>query len=264
MISAQRILDGLERSDEGFITSTGEVVYPTPEVKSLTAHIKKKLRDSIKFKLDQEFPTMSNEEMMEAIKEIKLPYPCCFFDLADTGVSVLCEQVSDENIWYQSFFTRGERATALDPRWECSIDLEDGGIVSHTGVKEYSERWAAGKLNDVEKMMLVAAPSFMVRGLQVLNCSNVVQIINKPSKVKNQIRRSRGLTPLFDYYTIEIDTKRKVYDTDGEVISTGHTKRLHLRRGHIRKLSDGRRIWVQPCMAGDPLKGMVTKDYAVI
>lgn len=39
--------------------------------------------------------------------------------------------------------------------------------------------------------------------------------------------------------------------------------RWHLRRGHWRHLSNGRRIFVRQCEVGDPERGGVVKDYAV-
>lgn len=39
--------------------------------------------------------------------------------------------------------------------------------------------------------------------------------------------------------------------------------REHLRRGHIRRLPDGRKIWVQACVVGSRALGVVRKTYAV-
>ncbi|SNR52031.1 hypothetical protein EYF88_12460 [Paracoccus sediminis] len=39
--------------------------------------------------------------------------------------------------------------------------------------------------------------------------------------------------------------------------------RWHLRRGHWRRLADGRRVFVRQCEVGDPTRGGVVKDYTV-
>ena len=36
------------------------------------------------------------------------------------------------------------------------------------------------------------------------------------------------------------------------------------RRGHIRRLQDGRRIWVQSCVVGSRENGVIHKSYAVV
>ena len=48
------------------------------------------------------------------------------------------------------------------------------------------------------------------------------------------------------------------YRDDGG--GTHASPRVHLRRGHIRKIADGRTVWVQACVVGSK-HGMVLKDY---
>lgn len=44
---------------------------------------------------------------------------------------------------------------------------------------------------------------------------------------------------------------------------THASPRWHIRRGHWRRLADGRRVFVRQCEVGDPTKGGVVKDYLV-
>ena len=54
------------------------------------------------------------------------------------------------------------------------------------------------------------------------------------------------------------DTKvRKIYKSK----FTGVKKRQHERRGHWRNYTNGKRIWINSFLAGDPEIGIVTKDY---
>jgi hypothetical protein len=47
-----------------------------------------------------------------------------------------------------------------------------------------------------------------------------------------------------------------------ELSGTHASPRLHLRRGHIRRLDESRTVWVQSCVVGaEP--GAVLKDYRV-
>jgi hypothetical protein len=44
---------------------------------------------------------------------------------------------------------------------------------------------------------------------------------------------------------------------------THASPRWHIRRGHWRRLADGRRVFVQACEFGDPAQGGIVKDYLV-
>jgi hypothetical protein len=44
---------------------------------------------------------------------------------------------------------------------------------------------------------------------------------------------------------------------------THATPRWHIRRGHWRRLADGRRVFVRECEVGDKSRGGVVKDYEV-
>ena len=50
--------------------------------------------------------------------------------------------------------------------------------------------------------------------------------------------------------------------SDGSSLTAGTSPRVHLRRGHNRRLKD-RVVWVSPSVVGDKSKGMVSKDYQV-
>lgn len=94
-----------------------------------------------------------------------------------------------------------------------------------------------------------------------LACRNVDarDVITPPEKL-NKARVRRGKSPLHVYHVLSIS------GGSGDSASNGGTHaspRVHLRRGHIRRLPIGP-IWVNACVVGDKSRGMVTKDYAVV
>lgn len=95
--------------------------------------------------------------------------------------------------------------------------------------------------------------------LNALACSNVHIERSEPKKAGKKIKSS---LPFDTYHVLTID----VPGQPGEGAATGshRSPREHLRRGHIRRLGDGRRIWVNATVvsAGSGA-GVVTKDYAV-
>ena len=76
----------------------------------------------------------------------------------------------------------------------------------------------------------------------------------------NQRKIAAGKQPSYDWRTVVID---------GKVIKSEHkggthaSPRLHDRRGHSRRLPDGRIVWVRPCKVGDASRGVVFHDYQV-
>jgi hypothetical protein len=64
------------------------------------------------------------------------------------------------------------------------------------------------------------------------------------------------------YHIAEIDPHR-VAAAAGIRTGTHASPRWHIRRGHWRRLRDGRRTYVRACSVGDPARGGVVKDYVV-
>jgi hypothetical protein len=97
----------------------------------------------------------------------------------------------------------------------------------------------------------------------VLNCSNVKPIVVDPVAALNKKRARSGKTPFFSYHVLQIDADRAQNGGGGQ--GGGHASpRLHLRRGHIRALPDGKRTtFVRAHLVGDANKGHVKKDYVI-
>ena len=97
--------------------------------------------------------------------------------------------------------------------------------------------------------------------LLALSCSNVT-ISRLPSALSESAKRRReakGKPKFYDYHILEITGASDRAEGSGE---SHASPRLHLRRGHIRRLHDsGRRIWVNACVVGKPESGVLLKDY---
>tara|TARA_R110000868_G_scaffold64121_2_gene192901 strand:- start:928 stop:1797 length:870 start_codon:yes stop_codon:yes gene_type:complete len=95
--------------------------------------------------------------------------------------------------------------------------------------------------------------------LNVLQCSNVHVERSEP---KNTGKKIKAALPFDTYHVLTIDLPSKA--GDGAATGGHRSPREHLRRGHIRRLADGRRIWVNAAVvAAGRGGGVVTKDYAV-
>ena len=76
----------------------------------------------------------------------------------------------------------------------------------------------------------------------------------------NRRKMSEGKTPTYDWTTVYIDSLKQSSESKG---GTHASPRLHDRRGHLRRLRNGKNVWVKACKVGDASKGTVWHDYAI-
>lgn len=115
-------------------------------------------------------------------------------------------------------------------------------------------RQAYGNMNDEIRSMLEL--------LEVLSCSNVKQGIIRADKEKNK-NLPKGTLKFDDYRVLMIESgsEKKGTEQIGEYGSR-HSPREHIRRGHIRRYSDGRKIWIQSMVVNAGAAGKIHKVYS--
>lgn len=125
---------------------------------------------------------------------------------------------------------------------------------SYTGNKECGEFLA-----DMGQMAAHITLDFIA----AINCSNIeISDTVKADERLNKLRLKKGKQPLFDYKLLTLGftgEQNLLSEQEGEKRSA---MRMHLRRGHIRRLKD-RTIWVNACTVGKINNGSITKDYKV-
>jgi hypothetical protein len=102
-------------------------------------------------------------------------------------------------------------------------------------------------------------PLVLLHFLNALACSNVSVERSDP---KNSGRKIKSALPFDTYHVLTIDVPGR----PGERTGAGgdhRSPREHLRRGHIRRLADGRRVWVNATVVSAGSGGAVKKDYAL-
>jgi hypothetical protein len=94
--------------------------------------------------------------------------------------------------------------------------------------------------------------------LNILQCSNVHAERSEP---KRGNKKTKAALSFDSYHILTIDIP-KTGESNGAPTGTHRSPREHLRRGHIRRLADGRRIWVNAAIVGAGKgAGVVSKDY---
>jgi hypothetical protein len=101
---------------------------------------------------------------------------------------------------------------------------------------------------------------------EALSCSNVkadtLQFENKKANIK---REKKGKLPIYETKVLTIESPMSSRTgLDGFGCSDRKSPRQHLRRGHIRRISDNRKIWVNSCVVGTADGGRIDKSYRVV
>jgi hypothetical protein len=77
----------------------------------------------------------------------------------------------------------------------------------------------------------------------------------------NRRKIAQGKTPTYDWHTVTIGLTHQKQDYQG---GTHASPRLHDRRGHLRNLRTGKKVWVKSCKVGNAELGTVFHDYKII
>ena len=97
--------------------------------------------------------------------------------------------------------------------------------------------------------------------LNALACTNVHVSRSEP---RNAGKKIKAALPFDTYHVLTIDVGKSSGAGTGMAGGSHRSPREHLRRGHIRRLLDGRKIWVNATVvAAGKGGGHVKKDYAL-
>lgn len=97
--------------------------------------------------------------------------------------------------------------------------------------------------------------------VEVLACANVNTETLPAPKFLNAKRMAKGKVPFFEFKVLTLDLEENSKSSPKDTRSTHASPRVHLRRGHIRRLPD-RSIFVRAAVVGDKNRGVIMKDYA--
>lgn len=99
--------------------------------------------------------------------------------------------------------------------------------------------------------------------LEALSCANVrADIAERVDPNVNARRVRAGKLPIWETRVLTIVCPRTLHPATGRHGDRA-SPRQHLRRGHVRHLADGRRIWINAVLVGDPKNGAIRKFYSV-
>ena len=103
----------------------------------------------------------------------------------------------------------------------------------------------------------------VVQACSVINCANVTTAEISASAALNKKRQEKGKQPFFSYKVLQLSDERREAAGKGGASGNHASPRMHLRRGHLRRL-ESKVVWVRPAMVNAGTStGAVLKDYAV-
>lgn len=238
-----------------------------PEKRATVDHVIDLCRASQKFMLPENGELMPDAEMRALDDSVPLRLPHTFVALeflshlqAPDGSTVPAKRVvfcreDDEGI-----YVRPAAFLSTNGFWMVKQDA----FIPKTG---YLDRSNPRQLKIIAEYPQLEGASDGFRHVRVvlgflnaLACSNVRVQASAPKKAGKKIK---SVLPFDTYHILTINVSGRQVDGTG---SGNHHRspREHLRRGHIRRLSDGRSIWINAAVvAAGRGGGIVKKDYAL-
>lgn len=111
---------------------------------------------------------------------------------------------------------------------------------------------------------VMAAGRSVLELVEALSCNNVAsEIAERVDPAVNARRRRNGKLPLYETRVLVVKVGDVAHAIGSPLGGDRSGPREHLRRGHVRRLPDGRRTWIQACVVGSRALGVVRKTYAV-
>lgn len=95
----------------------------------------------------------------------------------------------------------------------------------------------------------------------LLSLHNVKTKEHFPPALLNIRRTKSNLLPLRSFHTLVVDGESWAHERPKN--ATGSGVRSHLRRGHIRRLDEVRRVWVRSTVVQGSRPGFISKNYFV-
>lgn len=97
----------------------------------------------------------------------------------------------------------------------------------------------------------------------MLGLNNVNIRTVEPDVKLNKSRLLKGKQPLYSYSVLNVDNVLWDRHLSNCSSRTFNGRRTHFRRGHIRRLANGNRVWVKAALVSGSNAGFVDKEYHV-
>lgn len=256
-----------------------EVVRDIPTIKILYENEKldfdyiEDLKDAVNFTLP-EGGFLLNDKLKGLYNHngLNLPYPKTSISYSVDGVKyvILAMQCEKNHPIIAVMFQTTEQKKFLLNRvltaFSSDVELHETKI---SGVKFNDITLNESSINDRHEYyysVSAIVSQTIMELLEALSCSNVSHEPIPRKKGLSGISAKNMALPMYENRRLVINANRKDSNRkdNGVIVIGGHASpREHLRRGHIRNLQDGRKIWVNSCVVGAAANGRIDKTYVI-
>ena len=143
------------------------------------------------------------------------------------------------------------------------LDITDGNFAV-TGFHHFPchpepyERFDEQSLN--QDLQSAATPLFEF--CLTINCENIESELVVPPEKLGAKRKNNGREPFYSYHVLRIPVAQSGETAiAGSSLADRNSPRAHWRRGHLRRLSTGKVVWVRHTIVGTAELGRVEKSY---
>lgn len=216
--------------------------------------------DAVKIHLGELDNLYGMADMAKLEEPTPPPFPLCLFELDAQEFTIWVLVDEHDSKLVMRYFVHSP-AGLLDT---CSKG-ETFSIDKKTGIGGYFREggFHGGELESALHSEATTIMTLLAQAFEVIACSNVTFMDNSAPKHLNRKRKAKNKPPISSFKTLHL-----IVPTSGDVVkgtATGDRTgpRIHLRRGHIRRLPSGQKIWVQAAVVGNKKLGIVNKDYSL-
>ena len=196
---------------------------------------------------------------------IRLPYPVITLSFADGARRTLVVAQEQHEAGQNTIVVRVAVDTGDGQGWgffPCTAQPEqrhDDGSVVWQCFDSIGSRLDRTPMHEA----VMAAGRGVLELVEALSCNNVAaEVVERVDPAVNARRRRQGKLPMYETRVLVVKVGEQVHAI-GSPVGDRNGPREHLRRGHIRRLPDGRRTWVQATIVGTRTLGVIRKTYAV-
>jgi len=255
-----------------------EFRHPDENVHSERMAAVEMMKAAAKFMVPDNGRLLVDEQLrgLDGVDLLCLPFPVMALEYMDLGggkrISLAMEREADILLQHISYckwdgevvlLDDGKKAMVPD-QWVATCLISMPRSLAATLVRDENNNAIEFRglqfADDFETDSLLAEPAVALLSLlNALACANVR--IERSEPKKNA--KIKGALPFDAYHVLVVDTHRRAPGGEGKG-GSHRSPREHLRRGHIRRLQSGKRVWVNATIvAAGRGGGVVRKDYSV-
>jgi hypothetical protein len=113
------------------------------------------------------------------------------------------------------------------------------------------------KVNPKDVEMILG---FMSAWYDSMSQRNEAYVPSVQQTFTNRRKIAQGKIPTYEWRTVTVEPAKPRQEAQG---GTHASPRQHDRRGHLRRLTSGKTVWVKHCKVGSAKRGIIFHDYKI-